>query len=155
MMTAKAHALGMADTHFANASGLPNSEQITTAYDLALLGRAIQERFPRYYRYFATHSFAYNGELIRNHNHLLGRVEGVDGIKTGYTTASGFNLLTSVRRGRRHIVAVVLGGRTSAARDRLMTSLIEDHIAEGAETRVAREEAPVVERVATRDVNRT
>lgn len=128
LMTGKAKALGMADTHFANASGLPNSQQITTARDLALLGRAIQERFPRYYRYFSTHSFAYNGEVMRNHNHLLDRVEGMDGIKTGYTAASGFNLLSSVRRGRHHIVAVVLGGRTAAARDRLMAGLIERHI---------------------------
>jgi len=95
LMTAKAHALGMNDTHFANASGLPNGEQLTTAHDLAILGRAIQERFPRYYHYFSTHAFYYDGETIVNHNHLLDRVEGMDGIKTGYTHASGFNLLTS------------------------------------------------------------
>ena len=124
MMTAKAHALGMRDTHFANASGLPNPTQVTTAHDLAVLGRAIQERFPKYYRYFSTHSFAYKGEVMRNHNHLLDRIEGMDGIKTGYTNASGFNLLTSVRRGGHHIVAVVLGGRTAAARDAYMASLI-------------------------------
>ncbi len=146
MMTSKAHALGMHGTHFANASGLPNSQQITTAHDLAVLGRAIQDRFPRYYRYFSTHSFAYNGALHRNHNHLLGRVEGMDGIKTGYTQASGFNLLTSVRRDGHHIVAVVLGGKTAGARDRLMANLIEDHIDEGSGTRTARaitEEASV------------
>jgi D-alanyl-D-alanine carboxypeptidase len=138
MMTSKAHALGMHGTHFANASGLPNSEQITTAHDLAVLGRAIQDRFPRYYRYFSTHSFAYRGAVMRNHNHLLGRVEGMDGIKTGYTAASGFNLLTSVRRDGRHIVAVVLGGATAGARDRYMANLIEDHIDDGAEIRTAR-----------------
>ena len=138
MMTEKAHALGMHRTHFANASGLPDPEQITTAYDLALLGRAIQDRFPSYYRYFSTHVFAYNGAQHRNHNHLLGRVEGMDGIKTGYTRASGFNLLTSVRRGGRHIVAVVLGGSTAGARDRLMANLIEGHIAESAPVRTAR-----------------
>jgi D-alanyl-D-alanine carboxypeptidase len=143
LMTSKAKSLGMADTHFANASGLPNSQQITTARDLAVLGRAIQERFPRYYRYFSTHSFAYNGEVMRNHNHLLDRVEGMDGIKTGYTAASGFNLLSSVRRGRRHIVAVVLGGRTAAARDRLMASLIERHIDSSGETLSAH--APVLD----------
>ena len=131
MMTAKAHALGMRDTHFANASGLPNPAQVTTAHDLALLGRAIQERYPRYYRYFSTHAFTYNGEVMRNHNHLLDRVEGMDGIKTGYTNASGFNLLTSVRRGGRHIVAVVLGGRTAAARDAYMASLIRREIGAG------------------------
>lgn len=131
MMTAKAHSLGMRDTHFANASGLPNPAQITTAHDLAVLGRAVQEHFPKYYRYFSTHAFAYNGEVMRNHNHLLDRVEGMDGIKTGYTNASGFNLLTSVRRGGRHIVAVVLGGRTAGARDAYMASLIKRHIGGG------------------------
>ena len=137
MMTSKAHALGMHSTHFANASGLPNSEQITTAHDLAVLGRAIQDRFPHYYRYFSTHTFAYRGAVMQNHNHLLGRVEGMDGIKTGYTAASGFNLLTSVRRGGHHIVAVVLGGATASARDRYMASLIEDHIDDGAGVRTA------------------
>jgi D-alanyl-D-alanine carboxypeptidase len=136
-MTQKDHALGMHRTHFANASGLPNSEQLTTAHDLAILGRAIQDRFPRYYRYFATHSFAYNGAVHRNHNHLLGRIEGVDGIKTGYTRASGFNLLSSVHRDGHHIVAVVLGGRTAGVRDRIMAGLIEAHIDNGSGTRTA------------------
>lgn len=138
MMTRKAHALGMRDTHYENASGLPDPNQVTTAYDLAVLGRAIQDRFPRYYRYFSTPSFAYNGALHRNHNHLLGHVEGMDGIKTGYTRASGFNLLTSVRRGGHHIVAVVLGGRTAGARDRIMAGLIEENIDGGASVRTAR-----------------
>lgn len=137
MMTRKAHALGMRNTHYENASGLPNPRQITTAYDLAVLGRAIQDRFPRYYRYFSTHSFAYNGALHRNHNHLLGRVEGMDGIKTGYTRASGFNLLTSVRRRSHHIVAVVMGGTTAGGRDRIMAQLIEQYIGGGASTRTA------------------
>ncbi len=137
MMTRKAHALGMRNTHYANASGLPDPAQITTAYDLSVLGRAIQDRFPRYYRYFSIHSFAYNGALHGNHNHLLGRVEGMDGIKTGYTRASGFNLLTSVRRGHHHIVAVVMGGATAAGRDRIMANLIEEHIGGGASVRTA------------------
>jgi D-alanyl-D-alanine carboxypeptidase len=152
MMTRKARALGMTHTHYANASGLPNSEQITTAYDLALLGRAIQDRFPRYYRYFSTHAFAYRGAVHRNHNHLLGRVEGVDGIKTGYTRASGFNLLSSIHRNGRHIVAVVLGGRTAASRDRIMAGLIEENIDGGASTRTARAlaEDATAERTPTR-----
>jgi D-alanyl-D-alanine carboxypeptidase len=137
MMTRKAHALGMRNTHYANASGLPDPAQITTAYDLAVLGRAIQDRFPRYYRYFSTHTFAYNGALHPNHNHLLGRVEGMDGIKTGYTRASGFNLLTSVRRGRHHIVAVVMGGATAGGRDQIMARLIEEHINGGSSVRTA------------------
>jgi D-alanyl-D-alanine carboxypeptidase len=129
MMTKKAHALGMSRTVYRNASGLPNDEQSTTARDQALLGRAIQERFPREYRYFSTPSFTYHGEAMRNHNSLLGQVEGVDGIKTGYTQASGFNLVTSVRRNNRHIVAVVLGGASAGARDARMRTLIEQHIA--------------------------
>ncbi len=137
MMTHKAHALGMRNTNYENASGLPDPNQVTTAYDLAVLGRAIQERFPRYYRYFSTPSFAYNGALHRNHNHLLGQVEGMDGIKTGYTRASGFNLLTSVRRHGHHIVAVVMGGKTAYTRDRIMAGLIEENIGDGSSVRTA------------------
>ena len=95
MMTRKARALGMTRTLYRNASGLPNSEQITTAFDLAILGRDIQARFPRYYRYFSLHEVAFRGQRIHNHNRLIGRVEGMDGIKTGYTVASGFNLLSA------------------------------------------------------------
>ena len=122
MMTRKARALGMSRTVYANASGLPDEDQVTTARDQVTLGRAIQDRFPRYYRYFATSSFVYRGRAMRNHNKLLGRVEGVDGIKTGYTRISGFNLVSSVRRGNRHIVAVVLGGASGGARDARMRS---------------------------------
>ncbi len=128
MMTAKAHALGMSRTIYRNASGLPNDEQVTTARDQALLGRAIQERFPRYYQYFATPSFTYHGQTMRNHNQLLGHVEGMDGIKTGYTQASGFNLVASVRRDNRHIVSVVMGGTSAGSRDARMRSLIEEYI---------------------------
>jgi D-alanyl-D-alanine carboxypeptidase len=130
LMTKKARAIGMANTTYRNASGLPNDEQITTARDQALLGIAIQERFPKYYRYFSTLSFVYRGNAMRNHNHLLGKVEGVDGIKTGFTRDSGFNLVTSVKRGPRHIVAVVLGGRSASSRDARMRDLIETHIAQ-------------------------
>ena len=119
----------MSRTTYVNASGLPDDRQITTAHDLAVLGRAVQERFPRYFHYFSTHSFDYAGETIGNHNHLLGRVDGVDGIKTGYTRASGFNLLTSVHRDGRSLVAVVMGGPSAYARDRLMEQLIAQHIA--------------------------
>src|SRR6202521_2616433 len=128
MMTRKARALGMSRTVYRNASGLPDDEQVTTARDQALLGCAIQERFPRYYRYFATRSFSYRGMAMRNHNHLLGQVEGLDGIKTGYTQASGYNLVTSVRRSGRHIVSVVLGGASAGARDTRMRKLIEEFI---------------------------
>jgi D-alanyl-D-alanine carboxypeptidase len=128
MMTRKARALGMRNTIYRNASGLPDDEQVSTARDQALLGIAIQERFPRYYRYFSTRSFVYHGHVMRNHNHLLGRVDGIDGIKTGFTRASGFNLVTSVRRGPRHLVAVVLGGRSGGQRDARMSDLIASNI---------------------------
>ena len=130
LMTEKAHALGMSRTTYVNASGLPDDDQNTTAQDQALLGRAIQERFPRYYKYFSTEEFVYRGHAMRNHNHLLGVVGGVDGIKTGYTRASGFNLVTSVHRDGRFIVAVVLGGRSAYERDSRMRDLINTHIKE-------------------------
>ena len=128
LMTAKAHALGMAGTTYVNASGLPADEQITTARDQALLGRAIQDRFPVHYRYFSTVSFRFRGKDIHNHNALLGQVEGVDGIKTGYTEASGYNLVVNLRRGDRHIVAVVLGGTSNAKRDARMRELIDEYL---------------------------
>jgi D-alanyl-D-alanine carboxypeptidase len=135
LMTRKARALGMTKTVYRNASGLPNDDQITTARDQATLGRAIQDRFPRYYRYFSTTSFAYRGQSIRNHNRLLGSVEGVDGIKTGYTRASGFNLVTSMRRGNRHLVGVVLGGRSGGSRDAIMRNLLAENLEKGANKR--------------------
>jgi D-alanyl-D-alanine carboxypeptidase len=128
MMTRKARQLGMSKTTYVNASGLPDDDQITTARDQALLGRAIQERFPRYYRYFSTRVFSYKGRAIGNHNHLLGRVDGVDGIKTGYVRASGFNLLASMRRDGRHLVAVVMGGTSGGARDARMRQLLEGSV---------------------------
>jgi D-alanyl-D-alanine carboxypeptidase len=135
LMTRKARALGMSKTTYRNASGLPNDEQLTTARDQATLGRAIQDRFPRYYRYFSTSVFAYRGQSIRNHNRLLGKVEGVDGIKTGYTRASGFNLVSSMRRGNRHLVGVVLGGRSGGSRDATMRNLLAENVEKGATKR--------------------
>ena len=129
LMTRKAQALGMTHTVYRNASGLPNDEQVTTAREQALLGRAIQERFPRYYKYFSTRSFEFRGESIGNHNRLLGSVDGVDGIKTGYISASGFNIVTSVHRDNRYLVAVVFGGSSAGSRDERMRELIHDHIA--------------------------
>ncbi|MBK3411222.1 D-alanyl-D-alanine carboxypeptidase family protein, partial [Methylobacterium ajmalii] len=143
MMTRKAHSLGMSRTHYANASGLPDSDQITTARDLTILARAIQDRFPKYYRYFQTRSFAFKGRVIGNHNHLLGRIEGVDGIKTGYTRDSGFNLMTSARTSDRHIVAVVLGGKSGASRDNIMAKLVQANLPVAYAG--ARTSAPVIE----------
>ncbi len=135
LMTRKAHALGMSKTVYRNASGLPDDDQVTTARDQSILGRSIQERFPKYYKYFATDDFRFRGSVIRNHNHLLGSVEGVDGIKTGYTRASGFNLVTSIRRGNRHLVAVVMGGRSASSRDGIMRSLLAEHMDEASTKR--------------------
>ncbi len=140
LMTQKAHALGMSRTTYVNASGLPADEQITTARDQALLGRAIQDRFPRYYRYFSTTAFVFRGQTIRGHNHLLGSVSGVDGIKTGFTNASGFNLLTSVHRDGRYLIGVVLGGRSAGERDAHMRALVESNIMLAS----ARRTAPVI-----------
>src|SRR5882724_12560836 len=132
LMTRKARALGMSKTTYRNASGLPNDEQLTTARDQATLGRAIQDRYPRYYRYFATTVFNYRGQSIRNHNRLLGNVEGIDGIKTGYTRASGFNLVSSMRRGNRHLAGVVLGGRSGGSRDATVPNLLAENLDKGA-----------------------
>ena len=145
-MTRKARALGMLRTVYRNASGLPDDEQVTTARDQSTLGRAIQDRFPRYYRYFSTEAFSYHGHSIRNHNRLLGNVEGVDGIKTGYTRASGFNLVTSMRRGNRHLVGVVLGGRSGGSRDAIMRNLLAENLEKAATKRTV---AAITERKAS------
>jgi D-alanyl-D-alanine carboxypeptidase len=125
MMTEKAHALGMSDTTFKNASGLPNLRQMTTARDMAKLALALQRDFPQDYHYFSTREFTWKGTVIRNHNNLLGRVEGVDGMKTGFIQASGFNLVASAERNGRRYIAVVLGGATPKARDQEAASLLE------------------------------
>lgn len=128
MMTAKARKLGMRNTVFRNASGLPNTSQHSSARDLAILGIALREHFPQYYPYFSTRSFAYGRQRMANHNRLLGRVKGMDGIKTGYTRASGFNLVSSVGDGKRRVVAVVMGGQTGRARDNHMADLIKKYL---------------------------
>jgi len=132
MMTAKARSIGMRGTVFRNASGLPDSGQVTTARDMALLGLALRKRFPQYYYYFSATSFAYRGRTIRGHNDLIGGVDGVDGIKTGYTRASGFNVVTSAARGGRKVVAVVMGGDTARARNANMAALIDRYLPERA-----------------------
>lgn len=124
-MSARARELGMTDTRFANASGLPDDRHRTTARDMARLGQALWRDFPEYYHYFQTESFAWRRGAGRNHNHLLGQVDGVDGIKTGYTRASGFNLATMAERNGRRVVVVVLGGESAAARDAQVEYLVE------------------------------
>lgn len=124
-MNAKALQIGMISTNFANASGLPNPNNISTAEDLAKLAIAIRRDFPRQYHWFAREIFSYNGRLYRNHNHLVGKVDGVDGLKTGLTRASGYNLAATTTRNGHHIVTVVLGGNTWKARDARVEQLIE------------------------------
>ncbi len=128
MMTRKARQLGMKNTTFKNASGLTSIGQLTTARDMARLGVALREHFPQYYKYFQTRNFKYAGKNYRNHNRLLGQIKGVDGIKTGYTRASGFNLVSSVQSGQRSIVAVVLGGRSGKSRNAQMAKLIKRYL---------------------------
>ncbi|MGH6827042.1 SPOR domain-containing protein [Methyloceanibacter sp.] len=125
VMTRKAQELGMMSTLFRNASGLPNDEQVTTARDMAVLAQHLIRDFPEYYGCFQTKYFAYHGRRYRNHNRLLFGYKGTDGIKTGYTRAAGFNLTASVRRDDKHLVAVVLGGRTGAQRDAAMRALLD------------------------------
>ena len=128
MMTNKARALGMTRTTYRNANGLPNPEQRTTARDQARLGLALRQHFPQYYDYFSTRSFRFGKQTIGNHNRLLGNVRGVDGIKTGYTRASGFNLVTSAQIDGRSIVAVVMGGTSGASRDAQMRRLVAKYM---------------------------
>ena len=127
-MTRTAHVLGMTRSIFTNPNGLPDPRQKTTARDMATLGRALQDRFPGYYKLFATGRFEYAGARYRSTNRLLESVQGVDGIKTGFTRLSGFNLVTSVRRDGRHLIAVVMGGQTAASRDGRMRELIATYL---------------------------
>ena len=128
MMTAKARSLGMRRTVFRNASGLPDDGQVTTARDMAVLGLALRARFPQYYSYFSATDFGYRGKSIRGHNDMLGRIEGVDGIKTGYIRASGFNVVTSVSARGKKLVVVVMGGETARARNAEVEALIERYM---------------------------
>lgn len=124
LMTLRAQELGMVNSHFANASGLPDSRQITTARDIAILSRAVMRDYPQYYRLFSTKNFEFRGQSIRNHNGLLYRMDGVDGLKTGFTNASGFNLAVSAVRDNRRLIAVVMGGPTTATRDKVAEGLL-------------------------------
>ncbi|QKK23712.1 D-alanyl-D-alanine carboxypeptidase [Rhizobium hidalgonense] len=128
LMTAKAHALGMTRTTYRNANGLPNTAQMTTARDQARLGIALRQHFPQYYGYFSTRAFKFGTRTIRSHNRLVGSVRGVDGIKTGYTRAAGFNLVSSVQVDGKSIVGVVLGGASTPARDAQMRNLIATYL---------------------------
>jgi len=117
LMTLRGQELGMDHTRFVNASGLPDSRQLSTARDIAVLSRAAMRDYPQYYSYFGTKQFAFRGRTMRNHNGLLGKMPGVDGLKTGFTNASGFNVSASAVRNGRRLIAVVMGGSSTAARD--------------------------------------
>ncbi len=124
LMTLRAQELGMTNTHFANANGLPDSRNVSSARDLGILSRAVMRDFPQYYPFFSQTNFNFRGRNLRNHNHLLTQVPGVDGLKTGFTNASGFNIaISGVQNGRR-LVVVVLGGSNRILRDRTAESLL-------------------------------
>ena len=125
LMTLRAQELGMTQTHFANASGLPDRQQLSSARDIAILSRAVMRDYPQYYAYFGQKQFVFNGQSLKNHNGLLGKMPGVDGLKTGFTAASGFNLAASAVRDTRRLIAVVLGGNSTAARDNHVEDLLD------------------------------
>jgi len=129
MMTAQARLLGMTDTYFNNASGLPDPDQLTTANDMVKLAMALYRDFPQDSHYFATKEFVFRGQVVHGHNHLMDRYPGMDGLKTGFTDASGFNLASTAVRDGHRLFGVVLGSRTAAGRDQLMARLLDDGFA--------------------------
>jgi D-alanyl-D-alanine carboxypeptidase len=135
LMTETGRRIGMTNTVFRNASGLPNDEQMSTARDMAVLSAHLIHDYPEYYTVFETRYFTFNGRKYRNHNKLLFGYKGTDGIKTGYTRASGFNLAASAHRGNKHLLAVVLGGKTGSQRDAATRALLEKHFAKASETK--------------------
>jgi len=143
-MTKRARQLGMMNTNFANASGLPDNNNYSTARDMAILSLALREHFPQYYHLFNISSFSYRGQIINSHNRLVRTMKGVDGIKTGFIRASGFNVATSMREGGKSLVAVVMGGRTSASRDEHMRSLLQRYIGKASKTKKS---APLVAKI--------
>lgn len=125
MMTLRAQELGMVNTHYVNASGLPDPRQVSSARDIAILSRAVMRDYPQYYSYFSLRQFSYHGQTVNNHNGLLGKMQGVDGLKTGFINASGYNLSASAVRDHHRLIAVVLGGNSTAARDSHVEDLLE------------------------------
>lgn len=145
MMTARARKLGMARTTFRNASGLPHAEQRSTARDLSILATSLIKTHPRHYRYFSRQRFVYGKRTLGNHNRMLATYTGMDGIKTGYTNASGFNLAASAVRNGRRLVAVVLGGSSAPSRDARMAKLLDRGFVQLAKGRpAAKEPAPLL-----------
>jgi serine-type D-Ala-D-Ala carboxypeptidase (penicillin-binding protein 5/6) len=128
LMTQKARQLGMSRTNFFNASGLPDNRQVTTARDMSTLAIALMKNYPNEYRLFSVASFNFRGQTIRGHNNLMYRYQGMDGIKTGYTNASGFNIVSAVKDGNRRVIGVVMGGRTARSRDDKMAALFDRYM---------------------------
>ncbi|QUD88457.1 D-alanyl-D-alanine carboxypeptidase [Phenylobacterium montanum] len=125
LMTLRAQELGMTNTHYVSACGLPDARQVTSAHDLAILARAMMRDYPQYYGYFSLKSFSYHGRTMVNTNHLLNDMPGVDGIKTGFTNASGFNLAASAVRDNHRLIVVVLGGSSSSGRNHQVENLLD------------------------------
>src|SRR5207237_225452 len=149
LMTQKARQLGMPATLFRNASGLPDDEQVTTARDMVTLALHLQDDFPKHYPLFATRTFTYNDETLHNHNTLLSSYEGTDGIKTGYTRASGFNLVASVRRGRKHVVGAIFGGASAASRNAAMRTFLNMGLVKASNEKTRTPATPLVAQART------
>jgi D-alanyl-D-alanine carboxypeptidase len=144
MMTRKARQLGMKSTAFRNASGLPEDDQVTTARDMVTLALRLQDDFPKHYPLFATRTFNWSGDTFKNHNTLLFNYKGTDGMKTGYIRASGFNVVASVRRGKKHLIAAYFGGNTSALRNAAVRTHLDAAFPKASETRTRRRATPLV-----------
>src|SRR6185503_1574023 len=144
LMTRKAHQLGMSATTFRNASGLPDDAQVTTARDMVTLALRLQDDFPKHYPLFATRTASYKSEEFRNHNTLLFHYEGTDGLKTGYTRASGFNLVASVRRGKKHVIGAVFGGASADSRNSAMRTYLNMGLVKASNEKTRQPAAPVI-----------
>lgn len=145
-MTSKARAIGMSNTRFTNASGLHDPNQVTTARDMAKMSQHMIRHYPQYYHYFSTRKFTYRGQTYRNHNRLMETYTGMDGLKTGYINASGFNLAASAVRNNRRIIGVVFGGRSSSTRNSHMKKLLDEGFAKMGNMLVASADVPVPEK---------
>lgn len=149
MMTARAQSIGMTKSRFYNASGLPDSRQFSSARDMAILARYIISTYPRQYRYFSAKSFTYGGRTHRNHNRLMETYSGMDGMKTGYVNASGFNLVASAKRGNQRLIGVVFGGQSTVSRNNHMAEILDNGFRQMNDMRIAQARAPKTDRAQT------
>lgn len=141
-MTTRARTIGMSKTRFRNASGLHHPSQVSTARDMAKLGRYILQRYPHHYHYFSTSSFTYRGKTYRSHNRLMKTYKGMDGFKTGYIAKAGFNLVASARQDGRRLIGVVFGGRSGKTRNAHMKEILDAGFAKAKRTRIASTKKP-------------